>query len=82
MRQRMIEIVASGIQLVVLLALNDDGSPSYDRGNAQFLAALGVPVFGCTPDQFPDLMAAAIAQQDLMQWAGENKIALKGRATS
>ena len=82
MRQRMTEIVASGIQLVVLLALNDDGSPSYDRGNAQFLAALGVPVFGCTPDQFPDLMAAAIAQQDLMQWAGENKIALKGRATS
>lgn len=82
MRQRMAEIVATGIQLVVLLALNDDGSPSYDRGNAQFLATLGVPVFGCTPDQFPDLMAAAIAQQDLMQWAGENKIALKGRATS
>lgn len=82
MRQRMAEIVAAGIQLIVLLALNDDGSPSYDRNNAQYLASLGVPVFGCTPDQFPDLMAAAISQHDLAQWAAENKIALKGRAAS
>lgn len=82
MKQRMAEIVAAGIQLIVLLALNDDGSPSYDRSNAQYLASLGVPVFGCTPDHFPDLMAAAISQQDLVQWAGENNIALKGRAAS
>ena len=78
MQQRMEEIVQSGAQLIVLLALNDDGSPSYDRQNAHFLAELGVPVFACTPDLFPELMAAAISKRDLKQWAGENEVVLKG----
>lgn len=78
MQQRMEEIVQSGVQLIVLLALNDDGSPSYDRQHAHFLAGLGVPVFACTPDLFPELMAAAISKRDLKQWAGENEVVLKG----
>ncbi len=78
MRQRMQDITEAGIQLIVLLALNDDGSPSFDRNNAHFLAKLGVPVFACTPDLFPDLMSAAISRQDLHQWAGENEVVLKG----
>jgi Mg-chelatase subunit ChlD len=61
MRQRMQELVASGVQMVVLPALNDDGAPAYDRENAKHAARLGIPVFACTPDRFPDLMAAAIA---------------------
>jgi Mg-chelatase subunit ChlD len=65
MRNKMEELVAAGVQLIVLLALNDEGSPSYDRTNAQFLAKLNVPVFACTPDQFPDIMAAAIGRQDI-----------------
>jgi hypothetical protein len=32
----------------------------------------------CTPDMFPDLMAAAIQKKNLFQWAGENDIVLKG----
>ncbi len=78
MRQRMEELVQAGVQLIVILALGDDGSPSYERGNAQFLAKIGVPVFACTPDLFPDMMAAAISKQDMMQWAGDNNVVLKG----
>ena len=78
MRQRMQEIVASGVQLICLLALNDEGAPYYDAKNAKFLGDLGVPVFACTPDLFPEVMAAAINKQDLKQWAGDRDIALKG----
>ena len=78
MRKRMAELVASGVQLITLLALNDEGAPSFDHENARFLASLGVPVFACTPDQFPDLMAAALSRQDLGQWAGDNGVVLKG----
>jgi len=77
MRRRMAEIVASGVQLVVLLALNDDGAPSYDHNNAQFLADLGVPVFACTPDKFPDLMAAALTKQDITLWAAREDIMIR-----
>lgn len=78
MRRRATELVASGVQLITLLALDDNGAPSYDSSHARFLADLGVPVFACTPDLFPDLMAAAISRQDLMQWAGDRDIVLKG----
>ena len=79
MRLKMQEIVASGVQLICLLALDDSGSPSFDTQNARFLANLNVPVFACTPDQFPDMMAAAISKQDLTQWAAGQDIVLKGK---
>lgn len=72
MRKKMISLVQSGVQLIVLLALNDDGAPFYDKENAQFLAELGVPAFACTPDKFPDLMAAALAKQDIGMWLSKN----------
>lgn len=72
MRQRMSVLVNSGIQFITLLALNDDGAPCYDHSNTKFLASLGVPTFACTPDRFPDLMAAAINRQDLNQWVSAN----------
>lgn len=75
MRKRVSSLVSSGIQLVTLLALNDEGSPCYDHDNAHFMGALGVPAFACTPDLFPDLMAAAINRQDLRQWAAAREIA-------
>ncbi|GAB3688605.1 VWA domain-containing protein [Spirosoma flavus] len=79
MRRRMAELVASGVQLITLLALDDSGAPSFDHQHARYLSGLGVPVFACTPDLFPDLMAAAINKQDLTQWAGDNDVVLKGR---
>ena len=72
MRKRMAELVASGVQFIVLLALNDDGAPYYDKSHAEYLASLGVPAFACTPDHFPDLMAAALNKQDLSLWVAEN----------
>jgi Mg-chelatase subunit ChlD len=74
MLRRAAELVASGVQVVCLLALNDRGAPIYDQHNAQVLAGLGVPSFACTPELFPDLMAAAIQKQDLAAWAARNEI--------
>ncbi len=33
------------------------------------------PVFACTPDHFPDLMACALDRQDIGQWAAGQEIA-------
>jgi len=77
MQKRAVELTAAGVQVIVLLALNDDGAPAYDHGNAQFLSNLGIPVFACTPDKFPDLMAAALSKQDIAQWAAKEDISLK-----
>lgn len=77
MRKRAVELVSAGVQVVVLLALNDDGAPSYDHNNAQFLSNLGIPVFACTPDKFPDLMAAALSKQDIGGWAAKEDLVLK-----
>jgi hypothetical protein len=80
MHKRMQSIVDAGVSVICLLALNDDGSPSYDHENAKKFTALGIPVFACTPDMFPSMMAAAIQKQDLFLWAGQNDIVLKGHA--
>lgn len=63
------ELVEAGVQFITLLALSDEGRPSYDKELAAKLAALGVPSFACTPDAFPSLMAAAIRRDDINQWA-------------
>ena len=54
------------MQVIALLALSDAGAPSYDARTAGAFAALGIPCFACTPDAFPELMAAAIQRRDLM----------------
>ena len=72
MRKKFVSLVNSGVQLIVLPALNDDGAPSYDKNHAEFLANIGVPTFACTPDKFPDLMAVALSKQDLGMWISQN----------
>ena len=72
MRKKFVSLVNSGVQLIALPALNDDGAPSYDKGHAEFLASIGVPTFACTPDKFPDLMAAALSKQDIGMWVSQN----------
>ncbi|MET9213216.1 MULTISPECIES: VWA domain-containing protein [unclassified Nocardia] len=62
----------AGVQVVVLLALSDEGAPAYDHDNAAALAALGIPAFACTPDKFPDLLAVALDRGDLTHWADTN----------
>jgi hypothetical protein len=68
---RMARLVRSGTTCIVLLALSDEGTPAYDHRLAAVLTALGVPCFACTPEAFPDLLAAAIEHRDLTRWAGD-----------
>lgn len=72
--QRAGELVQSGVQFIALLALSDQGAPSYDHQLAAKLAALGAPAFACSPDQFPGMMAAAIRREDVGLWAARQGI--------
>lgn len=74
MLKRITALVGSGAQFIALLALNDDGALVYDHQISEALASFGISAFACTPNQFPDLMAAAIARQDISQWAAVNDI--------
>ncbi|NLU72352.1 VWA domain-containing protein [Streptomyces sp. HNM0575] len=65
MLKRVAQMKAAGVQFVALLALSDEGAPAYDRSHASALAALGVPAFACTPDHFPEVMAAAVEKRPL-----------------
>jgi Mg-chelatase subunit ChlD len=75
MLKRIAALVGSGVQFIALLALNDDGAPCFDHSVAAAIAQFGIPAFACTPNQFPDLMAAAINRQDIAQWAAAHEIA-------
>jgi Mg-chelatase subunit ChlD len=66
--KRAASLVASGVQFVALLALSNEGAPSYNADLAGQLAGIGVPAFACTPDKFPELMAAAIERRDLREF--------------
>jgi len=65
MLKRVAAMQAAGVRFVTLLALSDEGAPAYDRAHAAALAALGAPAFACTPDMFPEVMAAAIEKRPL-----------------
>jgi Mg-chelatase subunit ChlD len=83
MLKRTASIVASGVQMVALLALSDEGAPFYDHQVAGLYAGMGIPSFACTPELFPELMAAAINRQDLAQWAaGRDIVTARGSARS
>lgn len=62
-------IKASGVNFIALLALDDKGTPSFDKTLATALTSLGIPSFGCSPDRFPELMEAAISKKALNNWA-------------
>jgi len=67
-------LVGAGVRFVALLALSDQGRPGYDHDTAAALHELGVPAFACTPDLFPELMAAALSGRDLNQWAAAREL--------
>lgn len=76
MLARAAALVGAGVRVIALLALSDTGAPSHDARNAAALATLGVPCFACTPELFPDLMAAALERRDLGAWAAGQGIAV------
>ena len=78
--RRTAEILAGGTTMLCLLALSDDGAPCYDEALAAKMSALGAPAFACTPDLFPDLMAAAIQRRDIAAWAARQEIVVRRTA--
>ena len=77
MLKKVISIKTSGAQFITLLALNDRGAPAYDKAIANQMAQLDAPAFACTPDKFPELMAAAVKKEDLKMWLGRENIPIK-----
>jgi uncharacterized protein with von Willebrand factor type A (vWA) domain len=74
MLRRVASLVEDGVTVIVLLALDDQGAPKFNRSLAGELSEMGVPSFACTPELFPELMSAAIGGYDLKQWAASNNI--------
>jgi len=72
LQSRVAAMTQAGVTVVVLLALSDEGAPAYDHAQALELAELGVPSLACTPDAFPDLLAAALERRDVGRWANEH----------
>jgi Mg-chelatase subunit ChlD len=69
MIKRAATLRAAGVAVIVLLALSDEGAPSFDRRLAEKLAAFDIPSFACTPAKFPELMAAAIQGRPLADFS-------------
>ena len=72
LHDRVAALTQAGVTVVVLLALSDEGAPAYDHAMAAVFAELGVPSLACTPDAFPDLLAAALERRDVGRWANEH----------
>lgn len=77
MLRRAASIKSMGTTFITLLALSDEGAPSYDKGIAQKFYSLDIPTFTCTPDQFPDLMATAMKKEDISTWMSRNNVVRK-----
>ncbi len=73
MLQKVKAIQKKGVNFIALLALSDEGKPIYDKNLAAKITAMGIPVFACTPDLFPDMMATAIQKKDLNLWLAKQK---------
>ena len=71
--RRLGEMRAAGVRALCLLALSDNGAPSYDENLARKLAALGIPCFACTPQRLPDLVEGALRGADLTKLATQTK---------
>ena len=72
LHDRVASLSQAGVTGVVLLALSDEGAPAYDHAQAAIFAELGVPALACTPEAFPELLAAALERRDVARWANEH----------
>lgn len=55
--QAFAQLLASGVRVVSLLALDETGVPRYDVATAERLAHLGIASFACHPEEFPSLIS-------------------------
>lgn len=63
--RRVEELKASGVTVVVLLAIADGGKPYYDAQTAQRIAAMDIPCFACAPEKLPALLEQALTGRPL-----------------
>lgn len=61
--RRLEEIKQSGVNLIVLLAISDNGNPCFDNRMAEKIAAFDVPCFACPPERLPELLECALKRQ-------------------
>ncbi|MBR1824527.1 MAG: VWA domain-containing protein [Ruminococcus sp.] len=67
--RRLEELKESGVNVVILLAISDSGSPCYDSSLTEKAAALGIPCFACPPEKLPELLEAALKHRSLDQFS-------------
>lgn len=72
--QKMETLLAGGLKAVTLLAISDQGQPSYNERLANTLVSMGMPCFGCTPDRLPELMATVMRGLDLQKFGESVKL--------
>lgn len=63
--RRLEELKESGVNVVVLLAISDSGSPCYDSTLARKVADLDIPCFACPPEKLPELLELALKRRSL-----------------
>ncbi|MBX9940051.1 MAG: VWA domain-containing protein [Candidatus Obscuribacterales bacterium] len=73
LKKKLLRLKGMGVNLIALLALNDDGAPAFNPDLAAFMAQIDAPAFACTPDQFPEVMALALNHGDLAAWIAREK---------
>lgn len=70
-------LLESGVKAIGLLAITDQGTPSYNHTLAETLANMGMPCFGCTPERLPELLAGVLRGNDMKALA--TKIAMSNK---
>ena len=68
---------ASGVTVVVLLAIADGGKAYFNEQTAQRIANMGIPCFACPPEKLPELLEHALKGQNLAQFAKDVRKDLK-----
>lgn len=72
------QLVHSGVRVLNILALSDEGAPDYDRKLARQLSNMGIPSFACTPEKFPGLMGALLSGREVEAWMEGEGVVPKG----
>ena len=54
----------SGVTVVCLLAISDQGKPHYDHAMAEKVGKLGIPTFACSPNRLPELLDCALNKRE------------------
>ncbi|MBK9271064.1 MAG: VWA domain-containing protein [Saprospiraceae bacterium] len=58
-------LLQSNCNIQCIVSMDDEGKPIFNETNGQKLANLGIPVFACAPELFPDVLAQAIEDMAL-----------------